>query len=158
MRGLLMWQGHKNNRHLCGVAVAFFALMCLCLLGSLPDNDRHGKHPDVEGQAHTNHPLSQKLERGVEPTACVFVFALHRPFRAIRILQEKNEFVNVQTSMRRCAPPNKKRPAHGGFAHLFRLPRKRRGTSAFIMSLLCFHSNDNRRDDPPIEPCGLNTV
>ena len=45
----------------------FFIVLCLCLLGSFPDDDRHGILSYVEGQTHTHHPLSEGWN---QPPAC----------------------------------------------------------------------------------------
>ena len=57
----------------------FFIVLCLCLLGSFPDDDRHGILSYMKGQTHTHHLLSEGWN---QPPACL-LFTLHRPFRGL---------------------------------------------------------------------------
>ena len=48
----------QNKPSLVRSGGCLFALMCFRLHGGPPDDNRHGKLSDMEGQAHTSHPLS----------------------------------------------------------------------------------------------------
>ena len=49
---------------LLGSGGRFFVMLCLCLLGSFPDDDRHSPLLYVESQPHMRHPLSVRIGDG----------------------------------------------------------------------------------------------
>ena len=69
----------QKVRRICGKATKlpslsrsggrFFIVLCLGLFGSLPDDDRHGPLPEMEGQTHTHHLLSEGWN---QPPACLY--------------------------------------------------------------------------------------
>ncbi len=63
----ISWRSHKNLLSLMRSGGRFFIVLCLRLLGSFPDDDRHGVLSYVEGQTHTHHLL---LEGWNQPPAC----------------------------------------------------------------------------------------